>query len=96
VAEFNKTGAAVAGTSVSGPAQVERGVNEARMGAFALIFAVAVTAGLTVGYGEASLVLGVIAFLLFMILVAAVVALIYRVRPVRHAVMGLMHWLTGE
>jgi len=77
-------------------AQLERGVNEARMAAFALIVGVAVSVGLSVGYGEESLVLGAIATFGALLLMGAVVALVYRARPVKSAVMEVMHRITGR
>jgi hypothetical protein len=43
---------------------VERGVNDARMAAFALIFALGVGTGLTVSFAASSVLLGVLAGLL--------------------------------
>jgi preprotein translocase subunit SecD len=92
----NASGTATAGTDARANAEVERGVNEARMAAFALIVSVDVTVGLSVGYGEASLVAGVIATLAALILTAVLIALIYRVAVVQTIVMEIMHRLTGQ
>jgi len=86
----------VSKSTVSASLDVERGVNESRMAAFALIFTTGVAAGLAVGFAAASVMLGVVAALVAAALTAGLVALVHRVRWVRHLVMELMHRLTGQ
>jgi hypothetical protein len=92
----NVSGTAKVGTSARANLQVEHGVNDARMTAIALIIGVAVSVGLTVGYGESSVALGITSTVVTMGLMAVVVALIYRVTGVRTTVMEVMHRLTGQ
>src|SRR6266540_2200653 len=77
--------------SVSASASVERGVNEARMGGFVLIFATGLGTGLSVGLSTSSVLFGIVAGLGAAGLTTLLLALIYRVRFVRHAVMDFMH-----
>jgi len=82
--------------SVSASASVERGVNEARMGGFVLIFATGLGTGLSVGLSTSSVLFGIVAGLGAAGLTTLLLALIYRVRFVRHAVMDFMHRITGQ
>jgi hypothetical protein len=70
-------------------------VNEARMTGFALIFGTAVAVGLSVGFAFGPLP-GVLAGLGAAIGTALLLAAVSRVGVVRHAVMELMHRITGE
>jgi hypothetical protein len=81
--------------SVSAGGSVECGVNEGRMTDFGLIFATAVGAGITVGFAFSSVLLGVPATVGAALATALLLAAIYRVRVVRHAVMEVMHRITG-
>jgi hypothetical protein len=85
----------VAGTSISARGTVERGVNEARMAAFAVIFTTVVGVGMTVGFSTCALY-GLLANLLTAVATGLMLAAIYRIGPVRHAVMELMHRITGQ
>lgn len=76
-------------------AKVERGITEARMAAFALILATALSVGLGVGFATSPLV-GVLAAVAAAIVTALLLAAVYRIRRVRHAVMELMHRVTGQ
>ena len=81
--------------TVSADDDVERGVNEARMATFALIFATALGVGLTVGFAT-SLWLGIVAGVAAAVGTALLLAVIYRVGAVRHLAMELMHRITGR
>jgi hypothetical protein len=80
-------------SSVEG--HVERGVNEARMTAFALIFATAVGVGLTVGYATC-VVLELLSGAGTAFGTALLLAAVYLVRAVRRIAMELMHRITGQ
>jgi hypothetical protein len=86
---------AVAGTSASVELTVERGVNEARMAGFVVIFATALSVGLAVGFAAGAL-LGVVAGLAAVVSTALLLAAIYRVPAVRQVVMEFMHRITGQ
>ena len=86
---------ATVGTSASAETNVERGVNEARMAGFAVIFAAALGVGVAVGFDAGALV-GVLAGVATAVITALLLAAIYRVRPVRQVVMELMHRITGQ
>jgi hypothetical protein len=89
------TGTVAGRATVSGSVSVERGVNEARMTAFTLIFATAVGVGLSVGLATC-LLFGVAAGVAAAVATAALLAVVYRSARVRHAVMELMHRITGQ
>jgi hypothetical protein len=91
-----KSGTVSTKPSSSGAQTVDRGVNAARMTAFALIVGVAVTVGLTVGYGEESWPLGILATFLAVIAMCVLLAVIHKVPAVRTRVMEAMHRLTGQ
>ncbi|MGH3006528.1 MAG: hypothetical protein ACRDOS_11655 [Gaiellaceae bacterium] len=76
-------------------ARVERGITEARMTAFALIFATALSVGLGVGFATSPL-LGVLAAVAAAIATALLLAAVYRDGRIQHAVMELMHRITGQ
>jgi hypothetical protein len=92
---YEESATATIGMSVSVESSVERGVNEARMAAFAVIFTTVVGVGMTVGFATGAL-LGVLASVLTAAATALMLAAVYRVRPVRHLVMELMHRITGQ
>jgi TctA family transporter len=74
---------------------VERGINETRMNGFALILTTGVAVGLAVGV-PAGASLGVLSGVVAAAGAALLLALIYRVRFIRHRVMQLMHSVTGQ
>ena len=86
---------ATVGTSASAETNVERGVNEVRMAAFAVIFTTVIGVGMTVGFATDAL-LGVLAAVITATATALMLAAVYRMRVVRHVVMGLMHRITGQ
>jgi hypothetical protein len=65
------------------------------MTAFALIFATALCVGLGVGFATSPL-LGVLGAVATAIATALLLVAVYRSRGVRHAVMELMHRITGQ
>jgi predicted RNA-binding Zn-ribbon protein involved in translation (DUF1610 family) len=75
--------------------EVERAVTEARMAAFALIFATTLGVGLAVGFAT-SLWLGLVAALASAIGTALLLAAVYRIGIVRQFAMELMHRVTGQ
>lgn len=86
---------ATIGVTASAETTVERGVNEARMATFALIFATALAAGLTIGF-ETSLLIGILAGVATAVATALLLGAIYRVGAIRHLAMELMHRITGQ
>ena len=74
---------------------IERGVNEARMASFAVIFATGLSVGLSVGFAAGPL-LGVIVGVAGAIGTALLLAAVHRIPRVRHAVMEVMHRITGQ
>ena len=89
------SGSLSVGVSVSSGAAVERGVNDARIAAFAVIFTTVVGVGMTVGFATCVL-LGVLAAIVTAAATALMLAAVYRLRVVRHVVMELMHRITGQ
>jgi hypothetical protein len=71
-------------------------VNEARMAGFTLIFATGLAVGLSVGLAWPSVLGGVLSGVGAAALTTLMLALVYRVHFVRHAVMEFMHRLTGQ
>jgi multisubunit Na+/H+ antiporter MnhB subunit len=76
-------------------ATVERGVNETRMAAFAVIFTAVVGVGMTVGFASGPW-LGLLAAAITVAATTLLLTAIYRVRPVRRRLMALMHGITGQ
>lgn len=74
---------------------VERGVNEARMTAFVVIFTTALGVGIAVGFATCWW-LGVLAAVVTALVTALLIAAVHRVGPVRQFVMELMHRITGQ
>ena len=83
------------GVYMSTDARVDRAVNEARMGAFALIFPTAIGVGLAVGFATC-LLYGILAGVAAAVGTALLLAAIYRVAAVRRLAMELMHRITGQ
>jgi hypothetical protein len=86
---------ATVGVTGSIETSVERGVNEARMAAFFVIFTTVVGVGMTVGFA-ASWWLGVLAAVITAAATAVLIAAVYRVPAVRQVAMSLMHRITGQ
>jgi DNA-directed RNA polymerase subunit RPC12/RpoP len=82
-------------SSVSAKLTVDRGVNEARMAAFAVILATALSVGLAVGFAT-DVLLGLLTGLTAAAGTALLLATIYRVSAVRRLVMEVMHRITGQ
>lgn len=87
--------ATVTATGSFAELSVERGANAARVNALAVIFSAALSVGASMWLSEGA-VWGVVSGLLTVLAVAALFALIYGARPVRRAVMTVMHQITGE
>jgi len=85
-----------AGASVSVKGRVERGVNDARMTGFGLIFATGVGTGLSVGFASSNALLGIGSAIAAAVATAAVLAAISRIALVRRPVIALMHRITGQ
>ena len=96
LARIHETSATVtARANASASASVERGVNEMRIGALALLLGVALAIGLAAGAAW-GVVAGVLAGVAAALVTAALLALVYRVPLVRHLVMEAMHRITGQ
>jgi len=89
------SGSLTATGTLSAQAAVERGVNETRMAAFAVIFTTVVGVGVTVGF-ETCPLLGVLASIFTAAATALMLAAVYRVPAVRRVVMEVMHRVTGQ
>jgi hypothetical protein len=86
---------AVQPTTASLTTRVDRGVNEARIGGVFFMVGASLTVGIAFGFAFGVLV-GLLGFLVGAIVTTAILAAVYRVTPVRRAVMETMHRITGQ
>jgi hypothetical protein len=87
--------AATAHAQATVRATVDRAATDTRVAAFAVIFATALNVGLWVGYTSAWWC-GVLAGIGTAIATVGLLALVYRVGPIRRFVMEFMHQITGQ
>lgn len=76
--------------------QVVRGITEARIAVLLVLVALSIGVGVTAGFEENSVVIGVGCGLVAFFVVMGLLALVYRWGWLRHKAMALMHLVTGK
>lgn len=75
---------------------VIRGVNEVRVAALFVLLSISIGVGVTAGFEQNSPPIGVGCGGLTFLLLVGLLTLVYRWPWLRHRVMVLMHWITGQ